>query len=236
MNKKFCPKCGKEEGTFIGNFCKDCYLKDNAVAAVPEIIEVERCKRCGKIKWKGKFREYNQHFLKEIIESKAKLSQDIENPKISIELAELGEEEINSEITVNGILENSPFTINLSTKVKLKTVLCDPCMRMTSYYHEAILQLRYDRKPKEADRNTAIEQVEEVLKKYAKTDSLAAIVDVKEAAKGFDILIGSKNAAKAAADMLAKRNKSDIKRSFKLIGVDKTGKEKKRYTFCVRIT
>lgn len=235
MSKKFCPKCGAVEGIFIGQFCKQCYLQDHKVAELPEALVIEVCKNCGKFKWKGKWHVQETNGIRQFVESKVKLDPALNNPKVLVELEPNDDGTTTADVHVNGIIGRSPINVIRTALLKPKSVLCDPCMRMSSYYHEAILQLRYPKKPTGQQRSNAVRVVEAVMRTESKRDQLAGIVDIKGARNGLDFLIGSKRAAKAAADRIAREQGTSVIRSHKVTGVERSGKEKKRYTFCVKI-
>lgn len=235
MNKNFCPKCGTSEGIFIGQFCKKCYLEDNKVAELPEQIEIEVCKRCGKFHWRGKWREQEINEIRQFVESKVKVDSALDNPKVLVELTPNEDGTTTAEAHINGIIESSPINIIRTALLKPKSVLCDPCMKLSSYFHEAILQLRYPKKPTVQQRSDVVRAVEEVMRTESKHDQLAGVVDLKEHGNGIDFLIGSKRAAKAAAERIAREHNTRVIRSHKVTGVERSGKEKKRYTFCVKM-
>jgi NMD protein affecting ribosome stability and mRNA decay len=63
----FCPRCGKEKGTFIKGFCLDCYLKGHELAQLPSLMQIEHCKKCGKIRFKGKWLSQSEELLKDFV-------------------------------------------------------------------------------------------------------------------------------------------------------------------------
>ncbi|MDP6670290.1 MAG: NMD3-related protein, partial [archaeon] len=65
-------------------------------------------------------------------------------------------------------------------------------------------------------------------------DSLAAIAQVVYHKKGFDVVIGSNRAAQKVVKKLSQTASEQVKKSSSLVGRDKAGKEKRRFTYCLR--
>ena len=63
---KFCPECGKTQGSFLKGFCFECYLKKHDLISVEPEIVVEECKACEKVKFKGKLLDQTDDLVKEI--------------------------------------------------------------------------------------------------------------------------------------------------------------------------
>lgn len=231
---KFCPKCGATKGEFIKGFCKNCYLRDHKIIDVPNEMEVEHCKSCNAVRLKGKWVMQSEGAIKKFVEGKVR-AKEINNPEIFVDLNPLEDGRTEAMVTVKGLIESKPIIVKKSILLKPKTNLCDPCMKLISNYHEAIVQFRYDKKPDERDVGEKLGLIEEMLKKQRNKDSLAGIVNSTVLQKGFDVCIGSKRAGKLVAEYFANKYGTKITYSSKLTGVDKMGKEKYRYTFCVRV-
>ena len=115
----------------------------------------------------------------------------------------------------------------LGTAVSACCTLPSPCV--------CILQIRGDRKtPKERFEEQVI-KVNGWLATEEKKDALARATDIKWQKTGVDLLIGSKHATKLAAEKLAREFGTKVVVSSKLLGQDKQGKEKHRFTYLVRI-
>jgi len=237
MNKKFCPKCGATDKPLIKGFCLNCFLQDHPeIVQIDREIEFERCKKCGRIRVKGSWVEEREENLMEIVLSKLKL-KEFSKPEIEIDFEWLDEASGNykAEIKVKGEIDNQKVEVKRETLLKAKTVVCDPCMRLTSQYHEAILQIRGGKETAKKEFQDVLLQVNSLLATEEKKDSLAKVVELHWKKNGFDVWIGSKHAAKIVAEKLAKKFKSKVTVSSKLLGRDREGREKYRFTFCVRL-
>jgi len=230
----FCPRCGKEKGPFVKGLCKDCWLERNDSIQVPDFLEIEFCKKCGKVRLSGKWVEQSERVLSEFVKKKIKL-KDFDGEEVSVSIEPVGEKESIAFVEIKGRVGDTDLELEKEVLLKPKTVLCDPCMRLTSNYHEAILQVRYAGKTSLLNKDTIFKEIESLLERERAKDPLAGVAGIKDARNGFDVLIGSSKAGKKVAQSLAAAHNSKVVSSFKTIGVDKAGKEKKRFTYCVRV-
>ena len=115
-----------------------------------------------------------------------------------------------------------------------RPVQCDACMRLSSQYHEAIIQLR----AKEGGRKE-LKKMLPILVGFVEVmhskNSLSAVTEVSEKKEGFDLKVGSKKAAQIAVRQMKNKFNAETKSSSVLNGVDKSGNEKYRFTFLVRV-
>ena len=231
--KKFCPKCGKETSKLVGSLCKDCFLKEKKPAELLKEIVFEQCKNCNKVKFKGKWFEANAESLAGLVLQNLKNKMfDSFNHKIDFFEKPEG---LKAAVEVKGIVKGVKISQVFETFLKPKIVLCDACMRLKSDYFEATVQVRYSSKPSEKEVRERISEASVFLEKLKASDSLAQIAKVKELRNGFDLLIGSKRAAKRLAEFLARKSREKVKVSSTLAGVDRSGREWSRFTYCVRL-
>ncbi|MBU2099988.1 60S ribosomal export protein NMD3 [Candidatus Micrarchaeota archaeon] len=231
MSFKFCPKCGSKKGPFIKGFCKDCFLQDNKLIDFSERIELPYCKRCNKIKLQRIWAEQNSLELIDFLKTKIK-SKDFQIQEIEIELEEAREKKFNALITAKGIFEDAPLIVHGIIKIILVSSICDSCMKISSDYFEAIVQLRFE---EETKKEKILNEFRKLISEMQSNDPLSRIVKLKKLKNGFDLVLSSNRAAKISSEKIAKKYFSRVTRSFSLVGVTKTGKEKKRHTYCVRI-
>lgn len=230
----FCPKCGGTEGEFIKGFCKKCFLRDRKLIAIDKELEIEHCKRCNKIKLRGQWINQSEGSLGELIESKIKIKELI-NPKIDLELKPKEGGTTTALLTVIGEIDNKPLKVSEVILLKPKEVLCNNCTKITSNYYEAVLQVRFKEKPTQKQIRKKLNEVRRLLSYEKNTTILAEIVNLVEVRNGFDSYIASKRAGRIVAERLARKYGSTIVRSYKVKGVDKSGKPRKRFTYCVKI-
>ena len=116
--------------------------------------------------------------------------------------------------------------------VKLTSTMCDSCMKLDAEYREAIIQLRG--KDKE-ESGQLLKITLDLLNKERAKDSLSGASKRVELKTGFDLWVGSKKAAVKVSRYVAKLYDVKLKVSSKLIGAEKSGKRKYRFTFCVKL-
>jgi NMD protein affecting ribosome stability and mRNA decay len=230
---KFCVKCGKKKSVFIKSFCKKCFLEDNKLLFFPERIELSWCRKCNKIKVQRQWIDFNSIELVDFIKSKIK-SKDFVIQAIEVELEEIHEKQLNALIEVKGLMEGTALVLREVIKLIKVPGICDSCMKISSDYFEAVIQVRFKEKEEEKERKILAEFTS-IISEMNKKDPLARIVKNIKNNKGFDLILSSNRTARIASEKIARKYNSKITKSFSVIGRNKTGKEKRRYTYCVRL-
>lgn len=225
----FCPKCGASEGNFIKGFCEKCFLEDHEIVFVPEKIEVDYCTKCEGILFKGKMSDQTPELLEEIIRSKIKV-KDLLNEKLSIELVPFGDDKSKAIITFSGEVDSQKISFQKETLLKPLNICCKDCSKLVGGYFEAILQVRGEKELTEK----IISFSEKFLEKEKKFDRLAKITKLEKDKHGFNAYLASKQAALKLAREIASRHNSRMTSSSKIVG-RKAGRDVKRVTFCVRV-
>ncbi|MFH1256833.1 MAG: 60S ribosomal export protein NMD3 [Candidatus Diapherotrites archaeon] len=233
MNE-FCPRCGSTEGPFFKGFCQKCFLGQNELIQIEPELRVKHCTRCGRVQLTGRWQEQESLALAGLVKSKVKPAHAL-NPSIEVELIPLENGSSKALIEVEGEVEGKKIVAEKEVLVKPEKTICDACMRLSSDYREAVLQVRFEETPSQKRFDEMVREVEGVLMQLQKKDALAKAVKISKEQKGVDFWIGSKRGGKIAAEKLAKKYSSKVVRSSTLTGVDKKGKAKKRFTFCVRV-
>ena len=232
--EKFCPRCGQNVPQLVKGFCLDCYLKQNKVMELPKSIEVPNCKLCGRLEFRGSWFPQTPELFEKIVRAQIKLKEMVYESS-SVEILENGHEGIPAKVEVRGTIEGKPVVIRAETLLKSSQRLCNSCMKASSYYHEAIVQVRFEKAPSANELEGIEKEVRGILAPYAEKDGLARIIDIKGDRKGADYLIGSKRAAKRVADKMARNRNGKVTSSNIVTGMDSDGKTKKRFVFCVRV-
>lgn len=235
LTERFCPRCGKETSELIKGFCRDCFLLGHEILIVEPELKFPRCKSCGKIRIKGAWFAESQKNLEDFLLSKMKL-KEITNEKINLGMAPNADGSLSVQIRVSGTINEDKIEFEKEILLKPAIVLCDPCMRLVSDYHEAILQVRFAEKPSNERVESEIARINKMLEYEKRADSLSQAIKTTEATNGFDVYIGSAKAARRIAEALAKKAHTRVVSSSKLMGIDsKTGKANKRFTYCARV-
>lgn len=210
-----CPSCGAREGEkpFVKNFCAECFPRyAPALIALPKEIVLLKCPRCSRFR-KGS--EWIEGEAKTLFEEKIKSAHPI------IELRARLDENL-KRLFVEAVLEveGQKVAARASTRAEVKKTICEDCARMASGYHEAIIQLRGNRKRVER-------LAEKLLRRLGRETFVTSEVEKRE---GIDLLVGSK---KTALQALAELH-LPYAMANKLVGV-REGKHVHRTTVCIRI-
>jgi len=229
--ENFCPLCGKKESRFIKGFCEECFLKKHPIAEFPKELEFFQCKSCQKIKLFGKMQPFDEQALSQFVGKKVKF-KELESPTLDVSIKQPNEEKLTARIFAKGIIDKVPISFEEEIPLKAISFLCDACMRLQSQYFEAIIQLRGKNKKKVAK---ALKEIIASIESQGKKSTLAAVTEIVEKKNGFDLKVGSKKAAQNAVRKIQQKFNAETKTSSKLLGMDKKGKEKHRFTFLARL-
>ncbi len=228
--EKFCAKCGKVTDSLVGGVCADCYFKKHSLFEVKDFA-VDRCVKCGKVRVKGKWEQYNHELIANEVVSKVKVNPDVEQAKIFVELEPLTELDFAAHITVTGFIKGVLLEEKKPHEFFLQKVSCDSCMKLVSNYREAIIQLR---STSAEDAEPMMQTAKALLAAEQAKDSLSAVVKTLKGPTGYDLWIGSKKAANRVARKLAKLYKTTPKLSKKLIGEEEDRSQKYRITYLIK--
>ncbi len=230
----FCPKCGETKGQFIKGFCKKCFLEDNKILELAKRIDVPHCRKCGKIRVKGKWLGQSGQGIRQVVESQLKIKQ-LSNASVSIELAPQENGTTIAIVSASGKIGKDEASFDAQTLLVPKEIVCGDCNLLGANYYEAVLQLRFAKKMKREEFETVLAEIDSIAGRLHRKDSLAKITRIEKILNGFNVFLGSKRAAKKIVEHFERKHKAKTKSSFTLAGVDASGKEKKRFTFLVRI-
>lgn len=210
---KHCPVCNRSSNDveFYGEFCRFC-MEDRLKRKIPHNIEINFCKRCGKIKVKGAFVKPNGKRLESVISSAIKGYEiNLINYADTSARIEAAEKE-------GDLVARAEKEIALS----YKKTLCEVCYKRASSYYEAVMQLRGS-----PDR---IERFTKKIKAYLESRG-AFVARAEEVDNGSDVYVSSK---RLAGEFIAD-NRLAAKISYTLYGLDKRGRRVYRHTYSVRL-
>ncbi len=234
MKKRFCPRCGATDRPFVRGFCVDCFLQTHRLVELPQNPQFSVCRECGKILLEGKWFSFSKEKLLGFVQKKIRVLE-LTDFKIALDLA------ANATPagwlapgTVVGHLDSEFVSWPIQIPVQSKDSLCRDCSLIKADYFEAELQLRFSKKSKDL-KERLIKKVQGHLSELRVHDSLAQISGIGNTPGGVDIKIGSKRAGKLVAERLHREMGGEIKHSYSLAGVDKSGRTRKRFTFLVRL-
>ncbi len=226
--ERFCPSCGSTKGPFVKGFCINCFERKKELVSIPAELKIDFCRNCAMIRLHGKWVNQDESLLKKSVESFVKISPCFEKSVITVELEPEDQDQTIAHVTVNGLVDGQMIVEKRDVLLKPNYSSCERCSKISGHYHEAIIQGRGN------PPSSAIEEFRNFFERYLEKDSFSVIVGIEEKKQGFDLLVGSKRAAKHAVEFVSSRYGAEVKTSSKLIGEDKSGKKKYRFTFSVR--
>ncbi|MDE1860114.1 MAG: hypothetical protein KGH72_00155 [Candidatus Micrarchaeota archaeon] len=207
---KHCPTCSKSsnEIKFYGDFCYDCAGKELR-SRLPTTIEIERCKRCGRIKMRDSYSDFEGRALEAIIVRKLS--------KYTVHLLKYDEERAIVEVAEES--EKGILAIDHELLLAYKKILCDRDFKKASNYHEAVIQLRGN--------TGSVERTLERIRRYVERNG-EFIARVDPVSNGVNIQISSK---KVASEFMVHAKMHPVT-SFTLMGV-KNGKRVYKNTYAL---
>ena len=231
--QKFCPKCGKETNNIIGKECLDCFLNKAKIFEVKN-QKILVCKHCNKMTIKGHWEDFSESLIADEVASKVKLNTDFHllDVKVLVELQKRTNIEYEALVKVKGFILDNLIEQEKIVWVKLSETMCDSCMKLDADYREAIIQVRGKTKEESGQ---MLKIALDLLNKERSKDSLSGTSKIVELKTGYDLWVGSKKAAVKVSRYVAKLYDVRLKASSKLIGQEKSGKRKYRFTFCIKV-
>ena len=232
----FCVECGEEKEIYKNGVCLDCFLKENRFTHGPSEIDLPFCSHCNSYKYKNIWTsELLQDVLRRIIKSTFKISPDLK--KIDINpVCDDKKTNMECKVYISGFVGKQDITEEHDILVHLKKTVCDVCSKRFGGYHEAILQIRADKRDLTKDEleNINILVQNHVQNMQAKGNRTVFITDMWEEHGGIDFFLSDKTAAQAIIKKIHEEYGGIVKHSSKNIGM-KDGRQLYRVTHLLRL-
>ena len=250
MPKLFCARCGKElnqKSILPGYLCPSCYLEAKIPLSSLPKIEVVLCPQCLSF-MKGK--QWIRTSAKDLIEAAF---------KAILQVAQRAIKSLAKGLALNFSLDKEtlkPLYTSSHIQVKLKVIarsleadiskmleqdvtvylrLCPQCSMTKAGGFEAVVQVRADgRSLREADVQLVNGLLQRFSSKYNVTERGAYLVEVKEVHGGLDVKFSSATMAKRFAEELRNLVGAMVKYSYKVRGINSSGKTSYYTTISVR--
>ena len=188
---KFCFVCGKKTEKLIEGYCEDCYNEKFNLVKIPKDLRIVMCSKCKKIKNGINWEDIEiEDYLKNKIKT---LGKDV---KIEIK---------GNKIFVTGKLEKSkkPKEEVHEINIRLIKALCLRCSQKLGGYYETVIQLR----------GNVTNSILNLLDEKINEKSFYRAEAVKD---GFNLYVGDKNVANDVTELIKKKYKFKIRKSYKL--------------------
>lgn len=209
-----CPTCNRtsDDARFIGDFCEFC-AADALKKKIPESVEIEQCRLCGRIRLSGAYYIMDKNALAAAIGSRLKLRDWA---------AKVKDHKDRQVLVLFSYRDTKPL-ISFEKVMRLRIVhkTCQDDYRRSSGYYEAIVQFRGSPERVDAELERITRHIEE---------NGAFISKVERGERGCDIYLSSK----ALAEGFFSKRKLKPKKSFQLYSI-REGKKLYRNTYFVRV-
>lgn len=232
----FCVECGKEGPIYKEGVCISCYLKTHTFTQGPKIIDLPLCTHCSSFKYKSNWTsDLFGDVLRRLIKSNFKISKELNNVDINTECKEM-KDGMSCDVYISGLIGDTEVTEKHDIQVRLKRTVCDICSRRFGGYHEAIVQIRADKKglsKKEiGDIKIIVENI--ITELQTKGNRGLFITEIVEERGGLDFYISERGPSLIVAKKLQELFGGEIKQSSKNVGM-KDSKQIYKMTYLIRI-
>ncbi len=151
----FCVECGAQ-GKVYGGLCGRCLVERNTFVRVPENLDMVECAHCQAILYKGTWhRTPRTQTIERALLDSVGVAPELQGHAVAYRETPEDEKNILLDIEATGRVGEVDVVEAHSTRVRLKTGVCDVCSRQRGNYFEGILQVRAagrGLRPREVDR------------------------------------------------------------------------------------
>lgn len=232
----FCVECGEEKEIYKNGVCLECFLKENKFTEGPDEIDLPVCSHCSSYKYKSLWTsELLKDVLRRIIKSTFKINPELK--KIDINpVCDDKETNMECKVYISGFVGKQEITEEHDLLVHLKKTVCDVCSKRFGGYHEAIIQIRADKRDLTEEEMDNISLIVEtyVQNMQAKGNRTVFVTDLAEEHGGIDFYLSDKTAAQSIVKKIQQDYGGSITQSSKNIGM-KDGKQLYRVTNLLRV-
>ncbi len=232
----FCVECGVEGEIYKNGVCLNCYLKNKKFSKGPAILDLPICIHCQGYKYKNTWNNYLlDDTLRRIVKNNFEISKELRNTNINIDFNEASNG-LDCTIYISGLIQEKEINEEHKLIVRLRKTVCDVCSRQFGGYHEAIIQIRTEKRKFSKEELIDIKETVETLIKNMqdKGNRTLFIADIADEHGGLDFYISDKNAAFTISKALLDKYGGYIKKSSTNTGM-KDSKQIYKITYLVRI-
>jgi nonsense-mediated mRNA decay protein 3 len=233
-----CVECGNESEIINNGLCINCYIKSKNFTKGPEFYNIIKCSNCNAYKLKNKWENQSlNNIIDRYITQIFKISDELKKPEIKIIFKDDDNQyKKQLEIAIRGFISNLEVIEKHSIQINVKKEICDTCSKQFGGYHEAIIQIRADK------RSLTIEEIDgiyafvkeyiEIMQNKGNKNIFLADFEIKE--NGINFFISDNNIALSITKKLQELYVGNITKSSKNIGM-KDGRQIYRMTYLLRL-
>jgi nonsense-mediated mRNA decay protein 3 len=232
-----CVDCGKEKEIFREGSCLDCFLKQHRLTEAPSVLEIPYCVHCESYKYKNLwYHEPFETILTRYIKQYFSINPELTNISFSIS-CETGDELVKQcTIKIQGELDEHEICESHQVEIRIKNHVCDVCSKQFGGYHEAIIQIRPEKKLLSDEKLVELQIfVEDQIILYQQKKNMNLfLADIGREHGGLDFFLSDKQAAFSIVKKLQEAYGGYITVSSKNIGM-KDRKQLYRDTYLLRL-
>ncbi|MCJ7571629.1 MAG: hypothetical protein MUO82_07110 [Candidatus Thermoplasmatota archaeon] len=232
----FCVECGIEGEIYKDGVCIKCYLKNKKFSKGPEILDLPVCVHCQGYKYKNTWtNDLLDDILRRIIKNNFEISKELQKVDINIDFNETPRG-LECTVYISGLIQEKEINEEHDLLIRLRKTVCEVCSRQFGGYHEAIIQVRTEKRKFSKEELINIKATVETIieNMQRKGNRTLFIADIAEEHGGLDFYISNKNAAFTISKMLLDKYGGFIKQSSTNTGM-KDSKQIYKMTYLVRI-
>ena len=232
----FCVECGKDGVIFKDGVCLSCYLKSHTFSKGPNEIDLPVCNHCGSFKYKNTWTsDLFGDVLRKIIKNTFQIKRELQKVDINTECKETKNGML-CKVYISGVLDGVEISEEHNLLVHQKNTVCDICSKRFGGYHEAILQIRTEKRTlKKNELENIRTVVENLVQEFRfKGNRGLFITDIGEEHRGLDFYLSEKGPALIIAKKIKDRYGGTITQSSKNVGM-KDSRQIYRMTYLVRL-
>lgn len=221
---KFCPRCGKETDKLYGEekkLCADCYPTKHDLLDIPNVVEVEICSVCGRLRKHGEWLE--EYTLPEQLGARF---EEFSEEGIQMDLQYW---EDDNRLMVRTHASKGPIKDSYDAEVRFNRVQCKSCSKFDGGFYKVKMQLRGDDGLEEVA-NEVVDEAAQITNK----DRGQFVSNIERNKHGFNIFMSTEKMARKILSKLRARHDPDVKRSYELVG-EEDGQEVYRNVISVRL-
>jgi nonsense-mediated mRNA decay protein 3 len=221
---KFCPRCGEETDELFGEekkLCSNCYPDKNNLLEIPDVVEIDICSTCGRMRKSGEWIE--EYTLEEQLGARFK---DFAEEDVEMEL-QYWEEDDKMFVRVHAF--KGEMKDEYDTELRIKKHQCENCSRFHGGFYKVKMQLRGD-EDLERISNSMADKAAEVTNE----DRGSFLSNIEKNSHGFDFYLSTEKIAGEILSMLKAQHDPDVKRSYELI-TEEDGQKMYRNVISVRL-
>ncbi|AFH42809.1 60S ribosomal export protein NMD3 [Fervidicoccus fontis] len=225
--RKICPICGREESKnlpFVGGICVECYLNKNPLEI--KAITLNKCKICGKIRYKNDWIFANENFYSEIFAKEVEKNNKKKFIQFGLDLKAVPYKE---KVLVTVQNEIGKYETYLDPIIDYKFTICPQCLARKAGSYDSVIQIRGTNKLDFEDKKIIMNLIEKL-----PYDLKQHIVTITENKDWIDVEIVGHEKARLIASFLSEKLGGETKQTFKLISTKK-GERNSRLTISLRI-